>query len=277
MLTYVEKGWPDERDTSLSTYSSKRNELSVHQGCLTWGSRVIIPPQGREVVLQELHEGHPGMTKMKSLARMYVWWPYLEKDIERSVQLCHHCQEQQSAPPVAPLQPWKWPSRPWARLHMDFAGPVNGKMILIVIDVHSRWIEAYPTESASSSAVIELSRVLFSQFGIPEVLVTDNGPCFVSEEFEIFLAKNGVKHITSAPYHPATNGLAERAVQTVKRGLKKETQGSMKIRLAKILMAYRSTPQSTTGMSPAQLLLGRHIRTRLDLLVSSTSEKVEHC
>ena len=106
--------------------------------------------------------------------------------------------------------------------------------------------------------------------------MTDNGPCFVSEEFEIFLAKNGVKHITTAPYHPATNGLAERAVQTVKRGLRKEKQGSMKTRLAKILMAYRSMPQSTTGMSPAQLLLGRRIRTRLDLLVPSTSKKVEH-
>ena len=172
-------------------------------------------------MLQELHEGHPGMTKMKPLATMYVWWPNLEKDIEQSVQLCHHCQEKQSAPPVAPLQPWKWPSRRWARLHMDFAGPVNGKMILIVIDAHSRWIEAYPTESATSSVVIELLRALFSQFGIPEVLVTDNGPCFVSEEYEIFLAMNGVKHITSAPYHPATNGLAERAVQTVKRGLKR--------------------------------------------------------
>lgn len=139
---------------------------------------------------------------------------------------------------------------------MDFAGPVNGKMILIVIDAHSRWIQAYCTESATSSVVIELSRVLFSQFGIPKVLVTDNGPFFVSEEFEIFLAKNGVKHITSAPYHPAINGLAKRAV---KQGLKKETQGSMRTRLAKILMAYPSTPQSTTGMLPAQLLLGRRI------------------
>ena len=276
VLTYVQRGWPNECDKSLSNFSSKRNELSIHQGCLTWGSRVVIPPQGREAVLQELHEGHPGMTKMKSLARMYVWWPNLEKDIESFVQSCHQCQEQQPAPSVAPLQPWRWPTRPWTRLHMDFAGPLNGKMILIVIDAHSKWIEAIPTESATSSVVIESSRVLFSQFGLPEVLVTDNGPCFVGEDFEIFLAKNGIKHITSAPYHPATNGLAERAVQTVKRGLKKVTQGSMKTRIAKILTAYRSTPQSTTGMSPAQLLMGRSIRTRLDLLLPNTSEKVEN-
>ena len=90
---------------------------------------------------------------------------------------------------------------------MDFAGPFQGKMILIVVDSHSKWIEAYPTDSATSSKVIELSRTLF---GIPEVVVTDNGSCFVSEEFETYLSKNGVKHITSAPYHPSTNGLAER-------------------------------------------------------------------
>ena len=275
MLTYVQRGWPNECDKSLSNFSSQRNELSIHQGCLTWGSRVVIPPQGREAVLHELHEGHPGLTKMKSLARMYVWWPNLEKDIESFVRSCHQCQEQQPALSVAPLQPWRWPTRPWTRLHMDFAGPLNGKMILIVIDAHSKWIEAIPTESATSSVVIESSRVLFSQFGLPEVLVTDNGPCFVGEDFEIFLAKNGIKHITSAPYHPATNGLAERAVQTVKRGLK-VTQGSMKTRIAKILMAYRSTPQSTTGMSLAQLLMGRSIRTRLDLLLPNTSEKVEN-
>ena len=100
--------------------------------------------------------------------------------------------------------------------------------------------------------IIELSRTLFVQFGVPEVLVTDNSSCFVSSEFKNFLLKNGIKHITSAPYHPATNGLAERAMKIVNKGLKKEVGGSMATRLAKVLMAYRTTPQSTTGMSPSQ-------------------------
>ena len=85
---------------------------------------------------------------------MFVWWPGLEADIEQSVQQCAACQQQQPDPP---LQPWKWPSRPWIRLHMDFAGPFQGKMILIVIDSHSKWIEAFPTNSATSSTVIQLS------------------------------------------------------------------------------------------------------------------------
>ena len=144
------------------------------------GSRVVIPPQGRNTIF---HEGHPGMTKLKSLARMYVWWPCLDRDIEKSVQACCHCQEQQPAHPVAPLQPWKWPSRPWVKLHMDFAGLLQEKMIIIIIDFHSKWIEAFPTDSSTSSKVIELSCTLLAQFGGTEVLVTGNGSCFVSAEF----------------------------------------------------------------------------------------------
>ena len=93
---------------------------------------------------------------------------------------------------------------------------VQGKMILILIDAHSKWIEAVCTPSTTSSAVIEELKTLFAQFGIPETIVTDNGSCFVSAEIEAFFENNGIKHITSAPYHPASNGLAERAVQIVK-------------------------------------------------------------
>ena len=98
---------------------------------------------------------------------------------------------------------------------------------------------------------------MFAQFGLPETIVTDNGPCFVSAEFETSLARNGIKQLTSAPYHPSSNGLAERAVQLVKRGLNKITRGSMKSRLAQILFHYRLSPQTTTGVAPSELLLGR--------------------
>ena len=142
-------------------------------------------------------------------------------------------------------------------------------------DRHSKWIEAVCTPSATSSAVIEELRTLFAQFGIPETTVSDNGSCFVSAEFEAFLENNSIKHITSAPYHPASNGLAERAVQIVKRGLRKITQGSIRSRLAKTLFSYRLTPQTTTGISPGELLLGRRPRSRLDLLKPHTAERVE--
>ena len=113
------------------------------------------------------------------------------------------------------------------------------------------------------------------KFGLPETVVTDYGTGFVSQEFESFLVANGIKHVTSAPYHPASNGLAERAVQVVKRGLKKITTGRINSRLAKLLLTYRLQPQGTTGVSPAELLLGRKPRTRLDFLRPNTAERVE--
>jgi len=139
-----------------------------------WGTRFVIPPPGREAVLQELHEGHPGITCMKSLARMYVWWPGISADIEKSVRLCRECQEVQSSPPLAPLHPWKWPTRPWARLHLDFAGPFQGKNILIAIDAHSKWIEAVCTSSTTSSCVIEELRKILETSG-PFFISCDTG------------------------------------------------------------------------------------------------------
>ena len=103
------------------------------------------------------------------------------------------CQLHQSTPSVAPLHPWSWPTRPWARLHLDYAGPVQGKMILVMVDAHSKWIEAICTPNATSTAVIEELRTIFAQFGIPETVVTDNGTCFVSAEIEAFFKSNGRK------------------------------------------------------------------------------------
>lgn len=165
--------------------------------------------------------------------------------------------------------------RPWARLHLDFLGPFEGKNILIIVDAHSKWMEASCTPSTSSSSAIEVLRTLFAQFGVPETVVTHNGTGFVGREFEQFLTANGIRHITSAPYHPASNGLAERSVQIVKKGLKKLTTGTMSSRLAKTLFNYCIAPQSTTGISPAELLLGRRPRTCLDLLRPNTAGRVE--
>ena len=175
---------------------------------------------------------------MKSLARMYIWWSSLDTEIEAEVNECQACQMAQSSPPSAPLHPWSWPSRPWSRLHIDFAGPIEGHMLLVLVDAHSKWIEVFPTKNSNTNVVIEYLRKVFSQFGLPEILISDNGSAFVSEEFNHFLLRNGVKQITSAPYHPATNGLTERAVQIVKKGPQERKSGTLEAKLARILMAY---------------------------------------
>ena len=125
-------------------------ELSTHDGCILWGNRVVVPEKGRNYVLQELHGGHPGISRMKSLSRTFVWWPGIDKDIEMLVSKCPECQAARPSPPVAPLQPWSWPTRPWARLHIDYAGPVEGQMLLVVIDAHSKWIEVEVGKDATA-------------------------------------------------------------------------------------------------------------------------------
>ena len=207
----------------------------MQDGVILWGSRVVVPEVARKSVLAELHETHPGTSRMKSIARSYVWWPNMDYDIESIVQQCAQCQQLRNLPPVAPLQPWEWPEKPWSRLHQDYAGPSMGKMFLVVIDAHSKWIDVHATNSATSSTTIEKLQVTFASQGLPEIVVTDNGTNFCSEEFETFLKQNSIVHIKTSPYHPASNGLAEKAVQTLKRAMTKETAGSLESRLMRFL------------------------------------------
>ena len=214
-----------------------------------------------------LHDGHPGMTRMKAIARGIVWWPGIDAEIEKKVKECHKCQVNQKSPTTASLHPWEWPSQPWTRLHIDFAGPFEGKMFLVVVDSHSKWLDVIPVSNANSANTIRELRKLFATHGIPDVIVSDNGTAFTSAEFSEFMVRNGVKHLKTAPYHPATNGLAERAVQTFKTAMKKSTSdGNVDTRLARFLFHYRTTPNSTTGVSPAELLMGRKLKTHLDQL-----------
>ena len=109
----------------------------------------------------------------------------MDADIEAAVKLCEPCQQSRPLPAAAPLHPWQWPTRPWSRLHIDYAGPLDGKMFLVVIDAHSKWIEVFPVTSATAQSTIQKLRQLFSQFGVPESIVSDNGTQFTAQELEI--------------------------------------------------------------------------------------------
>ena len=247
-------------------YQRRRYELSTHDGCVLWGNRVIVPPPGRAKVMSDLHDDHPGVCRMKQLARCYVWWPNMDQELERKVKECNSCQMMQKSPPLTPMHPWEWPQRPWSCLHIDYAGPFLVKMFLVTVDTHSKWIEADIVDNATSTGTIRKLRQMFATHGTPETMVSDNGSIFTSKEFQQFVKLNGINHVTTAPYHPASIGLAERAVQTLKIGLKKITSGALEDRLARFLFQYRLTPHSTTGTSPAELLMGRKPHSILDLM-----------
>ena len=114
----------------------------------------------------------------------------------------------------------------------------------------------------SALTTIQALRTLFTQFGFPKTIVSDNGPQFVAREFEDFCKANGIQHVRVAPYHPASNGLAERAVCTFKEGLKKQTTGSLSDHITRLLFEYCRTRHTITGISPAELMFGRPIRSR---------------
>ena len=273
---FVLNGWPCDvtAEEVLRPYISKKDELSVHNGCLLWGSRVVIPPLGRHLIVKELHQSHPGISRMKSLSRGYVWWPGMDQALEDQVRSCAACQQSRNKPATAPLHHWEWPERPWVRLHIDYAGPCFGKYFLVLIDSHSKWLEVHPVTTATSAVTIEKLKFIFSTHGLPDMIVSDNGSVFTSNEFTNFMKHNGITHIKSSPYHPSTNGLAERAVQTFKSNMKKLTEGTLEAKLSHFLFHYRLTPQTTTGQSPSELLLGRRIKSRLDLLQPTAKPKV---
>ena len=275
VLRFTMQGWPESYDsTTFKSYHNKKFELSVEDGCLLWGTRVIIPPPGRSKILTELHEAHPGVSRMKALARSYVWWPTLDEDIEREVKNCNQCQLHHTTPAAAPLHPWEWPGHPWTRLHIDYAGPFKGEMFLVVVDAYSKWLEVHQMTSTTSTATIEKLREIFATHGLPTTVVSDNGTNFTSSEFEEFMKRNGIKHIKVSPYHPASNGQAERAVRIFKEGIEKMKEGSMRTKLSRFLLKYRITPHTTTGVPPAELLMGRHLRTQLDLIQPNLGDRV---
>ena len=128
---------------------------------------------------------------------------------------------------------------PWSRvhIHVDFAGPLEGKMVLVIIDATSKFMDAHVMSGSSTNATLDKLRHTFTLHGLPRCIVSDNGPSFASEDFNTFCIQNGIKHAKVSPYHPASNGLAERAVQALKFAVKKNTSNqSLESKLYQFLL-----------------------------------------
>lgn len=179
-------------------------------------------------------------------------------------------------PQQVPLHPWEFPGESWKRLHIDFAGPFLNNMFMIVVDAYTKWLEVFRMSQITSQATITRLRRLFASYGLPEQIVTDNATTFTSDEFQTFVKLNGILHTTSAPGHPATSGLAERYVQTFKVGLERlaNTTFNIEDKISLFLLQYQTTLNCTTGQSPADLFLHRHVHTRLDFLRPSITSTV---
>jgi hypothetical protein len=267
---FLIQGWPEnlQADSEYKPFQTRAEELTVEDGCILWGGRVVIPPKLREKTLQDLHLALVGASRMNLFARGYCWWPLMDSQIRDLVAQCDACVENAQNPPSAVMHPWEIAKRPWSRIHIDHAGPFLGHLFLIVVDSYSKWVDIYPVASPSTENTIEKLRMSFAVQGLPEIVVSDNASGFTSGEFAEFMKKNGIRHTTSAPYHPSTNGAAERTVQSFKRTLKKmqgRTKESINTQLSRLLFTFRHTPSTATGRSPSEVLFRQKPRTRLNM------------
>lgn len=265
---YVQNGWPSSpkliQSEEARSYFNLKDSLTLINDVLIFRDRTVVPRALRTRVLKHLHATHPGMTRMKALARGYVFWPGIDKQIEELVSQCQPCGETAKAPVKMKLASWPVPNGPWERVHIDYMGPFHEKMYLVLVDAFSKWPEVFRMSSATTSVTVERIFECCSRFGSMITLVSDNGPQFTSAEFEEFCSVNNITHLTSPPYHPQSNGQAESFVGHLKRTLAKRESASLAY-MMQFLQTYRATrgPHTPTGESPAELMMGRSMRLPL--------------
>ncbi|UYV72531.1 K02A2.6-like [Cordylochernes scorpioides] len=259
VVNYLEKGWPDKKKMSqaLLSYWHVKDELGVQNGLLMRSCRLVIPASMKLEILDKLHAGHFGITKTRLRARETVWWPGISEEIAETVRKCSVC-IQEAVSKHEPLIPTNFPTRPWQKIGMDLFKFEN-KWYLVVIDYYSRFPEMVQLDRLTASVVMRSCKSIFARHGIPETVVSDNGTQFgAAREFENFARQYGFQHVTSSPRFPQSNGMAEAGVKIAKLILKKNQDPSLG------LLEYRSTPLEN-GYSPAELLMGRKLRTTLPI------------
>ena len=263
LKSYIINGFPGKLDTELSEFSKVTSNLSISKDCILFENRVYIPKILRNDILKLFHENHPGISAMRQISRALIWYPCMDKDIVNFVKSCPHCQNNQVKPPQNNTLEWPKSTARFQRIHADHFF-FEDKIFFIVIDTFSRYIECAMVPSVSSNCTIEVLREIFARNGLPGTLVTDNSTSFVSAEFQEFMDKNKIIHMTSPAWHPPSNGPAENSVRIIKQLLKKNTHGSMRTRLSQALFHHRTAPHSVTKIPPSVALNGRKYITLRD-------------
>ena len=239
-------------------------EISVQDGLLMRGSRIVISASLRLEMLDRIHTGHLGITKCRERAKQSVWWHGLSRPLEELAKNCSECRKT-TVQKSEPLIPSTLPKLPWQRVATDLF-ELKGRVYLL-IDYFSRYIEVARLDRTTAGDVILHTKADFARHGIPEMVVSDNGPQFSSEAYASFARQYGFEHVTSSPRYPQSNGESERAVQTVKNLVKKDGDAYL------AMLSYRSTPLRC-GFSPAELLMAWKLRTTVPMTRASLKPAV---
>lgn len=257
-----EQGWPEYKvqvPAGVRSYWQYKEEVHESDGIMYRGNRIIIPSSQRRDLLHKIHASHQGIVSSKNKVRDSIYWPGMMHNIETIVSQCSVCQSYSRANQIEPMTSHPVPKLPWEQLGIDFA-LVNNEDYLVVIDYHSKFIEVRLLTSKTAPAVVYCLKNIFRTHGIPLKICSDNGPPFDSKEYNRFLQEYDITKVTSSPYYPKSNGMVERAIQTVKSLLLKTKKANEDPHLA--LLEYNNTPKATLP-APAILLMGRRLRTTI--------------
>ena len=275
-MSVINLGSPEARSDcppNITEFWNFHDELSVIDGIILKGHRILVPKAQRAEMLDKIHSSYLGIEKTKQWAREILFWPGMATGIHPHVAMCSICAPKAPSNPKEPLISHTVPSHPWQKVGIDlFAW--DKKTYLVTVDYYSRFFEVDELLSTTSAAVIRKLSSHFARHGIPETVISDNGPQFTSDEFLMFATNWDFEHQTSSPGYPQSNGLAEKTVQTIKNILSKAKSGGQTIKniLSKAksggqcallsILEYRSTPVDGLA-SPAQLLMGRQLHSIL--------------
>lgn len=271
----ISEGWPEERKQcppSIAEYWNYRDELSQINNILFKGEKIIIPEILRTEMLSRIHTGHMGIEKCKQRARDILFWPGMNKQIEDMVGKCPVCLEHRPSNMKEPMINHTIPDRPWQTVATDLF-TWNNETYMVTVDYYSRYFELdrLNNNSTTATAVIHKLKANFARHGIPQIVVSDNGPQYKCKEFETFANMWEFKHITSSPHYPQSNGLAEKSVQIAKSLLEKAKADHKDPYLS--LLEYRNTPVDNFK-TPAQLLMSRRLRSVLPCTHQQLKPKV---
>ena len=265
---YISTGWPAKRSqipVFLHPYWNFRDELMIDSGILMKNSKVLIPETLKQKYLRQIHQGHQRIKACRSKAREFVFWVSINSDIEELVQKCSLCQSQKNSTSSVQKYISEVPLHPWHMLGSDlfYFRRID---FLVVVDYFSKYLIVRKIPNSTSSAVIKELGMIFSEFGKPQVFRSDNGPCYLSQEFRFFMQNWSIEHRTSLPHYPQSNGSAESMVKVSKNLIEKAILQDLPWN--QLYLDYRCTPISSEIPSPVEILFGKKLQSSISILPS---------
>ena len=269
----ITQGWPERRadvPSQLQVYFSFREELSIQDGVVLKGERIVVPSSLRQCVMDKVHASHLGIKGCYRRAKEAFYWPGIYKQITEFISRCSIYNSYKPEQQKEPLKCHEIPTRLWQSISADLF-ELNGTHYVITTDRYSNLFELDILTSTTARAVINKLKPHLARYGLPDRLATDSGPQFECAEFQKFAAEYQFEHVKTSLRYPQSNGKAENSVKTAKNILKKTADASRDPHLS---LDFRNTLSEGMDSTPAQRLFSRRTRTELPMASHLVQPKV---